>query len=89
MKAKLNDRVEVVQDENDELNMEDNVFQVSKLIDSYQVAPSIDLDKNLKFYIFNNIFVDVNIEELKTREVHYDIFMLFLLYMQIVKLLDI
>jgi len=89
LKAKLNDRVEVVQDENDELNMEDNVFQVSKLIDSYQVAPSIDLDKNLKFYIFNNIFVDVNIEELKTREVHYDIFMLFLLYMQIVKLLDI
>jgi hypothetical protein len=89
LKAKLNDRVEVVQDENDELNMEDDVFQVSELIDSYRVAPSIDLDKNLKIYIFDNIFVDVNIEELKTREVHSDIFMLFLLYMQIVKLLVI
>jgi hypothetical protein len=89
LKAKLNDRVEVVQDENDELNMEDDVFQVSELIDSYRVVPSIDLDKNLKIYIFDNIFVDVNIEELKTREVHSDIFMLFLLYMQIVKLLVI
>jgi hypothetical protein len=52
LKAKLNDRVEVIQDENDESNMEDDVFQVSELIDSCRVAPSIDLDKNLKFYIF-------------------------------------
>jgi len=89
LKAKLNDRVEVVQDENDESNMEDDVFQVSEFVDSYRVALSIDLNKNLKFYIFDNIFFDVDVEELRAREVHSDIFMLFLLYMQIVKLLDI
>ena len=38
MKTKLGSHVEVVQDENDELTMKDDVFQLGELVDSYQVT---------------------------------------------------
>jgi len=44
--------------------MGDDVFQVSKLVDLYQVTSSIDLEENLNFHIADNIFIDVNAEEL-------------------------
>jgi hypothetical protein len=64
VKTKLRGRVEVIQDENDELIMEDDVFQLGELVDPYQVAPSNDLEKNSNFCITDNIFVNVDIEEL-------------------------
>ena len=64
MKTKLKGRVEVLHDENDESNVGDDVFHVSKLVDPYRVASSIDLEKNSNFRIGDNIFIDVNAEEL-------------------------
>ena len=60
MKTKPKGHVEVVQDENDDLNVEDDVFLVSELVEPYRVAPSIDLEENSNFHVFNNIFVNVN-----------------------------
>jgi len=54
----------VVKDENDESNIGDDVFQVTELVDLYQVAPLIDLKETSNFCIFDNIFVDVEIEKL-------------------------
>jgi hypothetical protein len=34
------------------------------LVESYRVAPLIDLEENSNFLIFDNIFVDVNANEL-------------------------
>jgi hypothetical protein len=65
LKTKPTGRVEVVQDENNESNMKDDVFQVSELVDPFRVAPSIDLEENSNFHIFDNIFVDVDANELK------------------------
>ena len=64
LKTILRDRVEVVQDENDDSNVEDDVIQVSELVEPYRVAPSIDLEENLIFHILYNIFFDVDVEEL-------------------------
>jgi hypothetical protein len=57
-------RVEVVQDRNDELTVGDDVFQLDELVDSYRVASSNDLEENSNFCITNNIFVDIDTEEL-------------------------
>jgi hypothetical protein len=64
LKTKPKGRVKVVQDENDESNVGDDVFQVSELVDPYQFAPSIDLEENSNFRVTENIFVDVDVEEL-------------------------
>jgi hypothetical protein len=64
LKTKPIGRVEVVQDENNESNMEDNIFQVSELVDPFRVAPSINLEENSNFHIFDNIFIDVDADEL-------------------------
>ena len=64
MKTKPRGHVKVVQDENDDLNVRDDDSQVSELVEPYRVAPSIDLEENSKFHVFDNIFVDVDIEEL-------------------------
>jgi hypothetical protein len=40
------------------------VFQASELVEPYQVAPSIDLEENLNFRVFNDSLVDVDAEEL-------------------------
>jgi hypothetical protein len=57
-------RVEVVQDENEDTSVRDEVFQASDLVEPYRVAPSIDLEKNLNFRVFDDSFVDVDAEEL-------------------------
>jgi hypothetical protein len=41
-----------------------NVFPVSELVEPYRAAPSIDLEENLNFRIFDNTLVDVDVEEL-------------------------
>jgi len=40
------------------------VFQASELVEPYRVAPSIDLEENLNFRVFNDSLVDVDAEEL-------------------------
>jgi hypothetical protein len=57
LKTKLKGCVGVVQDENNDSNMGDDVFQVSELVEPYQVAPSIDLKENSNFHFFDNIFL--------------------------------
>jgi len=42
----------------------DEVFQASELVEPYRVAPSIDLEENLNFHVFDDILVDVDAEEL-------------------------
>jgi hypothetical protein len=42
----------------------DEVFQVSELVEPYRVAPSIDLEENLNFHVFDDSLVDVDAEEL-------------------------
>jgi len=57
-------RVEVIQDENEDTSMWDEVFQVNELVESYRVAPSIDMEENLNFHVFDDSLVDVDAEEL-------------------------
>jgi hypothetical protein len=42
----------------------DEVFQVSELVEPYRVAPSIDLEENLNFHVFDDSLVDVDADEL-------------------------
>jgi hypothetical protein len=42
----------------------DDVFQVSELVELYRVAPSIDLEENSNFRVFDNSLIDVNAKEL-------------------------
>jgi hypothetical protein len=42
LKTKPRGHVEIVQDENEDTSVWDEVFQVSELVESYRVAPSID-----------------------------------------------
>jgi hypothetical protein len=42
----------------------DEVFQVNELVEPYRVAPSIDLEENSNFHVFNDTLVDVDAEEL-------------------------
>jgi hypothetical protein len=42
----------------------DKVFQVSELVEPYRVAPSIDLEENSNFHVFDDSLVDVDAEEL-------------------------
>jgi hypothetical protein len=58
LKTKRRGHVEVVQDENNDSNMGDGVFQVIELVEPYQVAPSIDLEENLNFHIFDNVYIE-------------------------------
>ena len=39
-------------------------FQLSKLVDPYRVAPFNDLEDNSNFCIIENMFIDVDAEEL-------------------------
>jgi len=64
LKIKPRSRVEVVKDENQDKSVWDEVFQVSELVEPYWVTPLIDLEENSNFHIFNDSFVDVNVEEL-------------------------
>jgi hypothetical protein len=64
VKIKPRGHVKVVQDDNDELNVGDDIFQLGELVDPYRVAPSNDLEENSNFHIVENIFIDVDVEEL-------------------------
>jgi hypothetical protein len=50
-KNKTQGHVEVVQDENEDTGVRD---------EPYQVAPSIDLEKNSNFHVFDDSLVDVD-----------------------------
>jgi len=64
LKTKPKGRVEVVQDENEETSVINEVFQASELVEQYRIAPSIDLEENSNFRVFNDSLVDVNAKEL-------------------------
>jgi len=64
LKTKPRGRVELVQDENEDTSVRDEVFQVSELVEPYRVAPSIDLEENSNFHVFDDSLVDVDAEEL-------------------------
>jgi len=64
VKTKPRARVEVIQYSNDELIVGEDVFQLGELIYSYRVALSNDLGKKSYFCIVENIFIDVDAEEL-------------------------
>ena len=53
-----------VQDENEDTSVIDEFFQPSELVEPYRVAPSIDLEENLNFRVFEDSLVDVDVEEL-------------------------
>jgi hypothetical protein len=57
-------RVQVIQEGNDKVNIRDNINQIDELIDAYRVILSNDLEENLNFCVAENIFVDVDVEEL-------------------------
>jgi hypothetical protein len=42
----------------------DEVFQASELVEPYRVAPSIDLEENSNFRVFDDNLVDVDVKEL-------------------------
>ena len=44
--------------------MRDEVFQVRELVEPYRVAPSIKLEENSNFHVFDDRLVDVDAEEL-------------------------
>jgi hypothetical protein len=44
--------------------VQDKVFQDSELVEPYRVAPSIDLEENSNFHVFDDSLVDVDAEEL-------------------------
>jgi len=64
LKTKPRGRVEVVQDENEDTSVRDEVFQVSEVVEPYRVAPSIELEENSNFRVFDDSLVDVDVEEL-------------------------
>ena len=55
MKTKLRGLVEVIKDDNNELTMGDDVFQLHELADPYQVTLSNNLEENLNFQFTKNI----------------------------------
>jgi hypothetical protein len=64
LKTEPRGRVELVQDKNEDTSVRDEVFQVSELVGPYRVAPSVDLEENSNFRVFDDSLVDVDTEEL-------------------------
>ena len=64
LKTKPRGLVELVQDENEDTSVRDEVFQVSELVEPYRVAPSIELEENSIFCVFDDNLVDIDAEEL-------------------------
>ena len=57
--------------------MRDEVFQVNELVEPYRIAPSIELEENSNFHVFDDSLVDVDVEELNvvlssTRQANID-----------------
>jgi len=76
-KTKPRGHVELVQDENEDTSVRDKVFQVSELVEPYLVAPSVDLEENSNFRVFDDSLVDIDTEELNvvlssSRQVNID-----------------
>jgi hypothetical protein len=44
--------------------MVDDVFQIDELVDAYRIVPSTNLEENLDFRLTENIFIDVDDQEL-------------------------
>ena len=63
LKMKPRGHVKVVQDENEDTSVQDEVFQVSELVEPYRVAPSIELEENSNFRVFDDSLIDVDAEE--------------------------
>jgi hypothetical protein len=61
VKTKPRSHVQVVQKGNDEVIMRDDIFQIDKLVGTYRVAL---FTKKFKFSCSENIFVNVDVEEL-------------------------
>ena len=55
--------VKLVRDENEDTSVRDEVFQVNELVEPYRIAPSIELEENSNFHVFDDS-LDVNVEEL-------------------------
>ena len=64
LKTKPRGRVEIAQEENEDTSERDEVFQVSELVEPYRVAPSIELEENSNFHVYDDSLVDVDVEEL-------------------------
>jgi len=64
LKTKLRGYVEVIHDENEDTSVQDEIFQVNELVEPYRVAPSIDLEENSIFHVFDDSLIDVDAEEL-------------------------
>ena len=64
MKNKYRGRVQVVLENNNEVNIVDDVFKIDELVDAYRVTPSIDLEEKINFHVIENIFIDVDVDEL-------------------------
>jgi hypothetical protein len=64
VKTKPKGHFQVVKDDNDEVTARDDVFQINKLVDTYRVALSTNLQENSNFHVVENSFVHVDIEEL-------------------------
>jgi hypothetical protein len=64
LKTKPRARVKLVQDENEDTSVQNEVFQVSEVVEPYRVAPSIDLEENSVFCVFDDSLIDVDAEEL-------------------------
>jgi hypothetical protein len=64
LKTKPRGRVELVQDKNEDTSVRDKVFQVSELVEPYRIAPSVDLEENSNFHVFDDSLVDVDAEKL-------------------------
>ena len=64
MKTNIRGHVQVVQDDNDELIIGDDVFQLNELVDPYRVTLSNDLEENSTFCITKNTLVDIDVEKL-------------------------
>jgi hypothetical protein len=64
LKTKPRGHVELVHDENEDTSVQDEVFQVSELVEPYRFSSSIDLEENLNFRVFDDSLVDVDAEEL-------------------------
>jgi len=45
-------------------SVQDEVFQVSELVEPYRVASSIELEQNSNFHVFDDSLVDVDVDEL-------------------------
>jgi hypothetical protein len=64
LKTKPRGHVKVVQDENKDTSVIDEVFQANEIVEPYRVAPSIDLEGNSNFHVFDDSLIDVDAEDL-------------------------